>query len=84
MQASDASSSELTAVVDDLLNQLTTKFSAISADMISKSMLLMLALNAYCSDNIIVDEMSRRLDTLEATIQENARQSEAEDPKPQQ
>ena len=28
---------ELTAVVDDLLNQLTTKFSAISADMIAKS-----------------------------------------------
>ncbi|GAB7339214.1 hypothetical protein MBLNU457_5873t1 [Dothideomycetes sp. NU457] len=60
-------SSELTAVVDDLLNQLTTKFSAISADMISK-----------------MDEMSKRLDTLEATIQENARQAEAEEPKPEQ
>jgi len=38
----------------------------------------------YRPDDILVDEMSRRLDTLEATIQENARQSEAEDPKPQQ
>lgn len=53
---------ELTAVVDDLINQLTTKFSAISADMIAK-----------------MDEMSRRLDNLEATIQENARQSESDD-----
>lgn len=33
---------------------------------------------------ITVDEMSKRLDTLEATIQENARQAEAAEPKPEQ
>ncbi|KAF2126507.1 hypothetical protein P153DRAFT_297955, partial [Dothidotthia symphoricarpi CBS 119687] len=46
------SSSELAAVVDDLLNQLSTKFSTISGELLSK-----------------MDDMSRRLDNLEATIQ---------------
>ncbi|KAJ9629465.1 hypothetical protein H2203_001839 [Taxawa tesnikishii (nom. ined.)] len=54
---SDTAPAELTAVVDDLLNQLTTKFSNISSELISK-----------------MDEMSRRLDSLEATIQANAAQ----------
>ncbi|MCJ1298695.1 hypothetical protein MMC08_001485 [Hypocenomyce scalaris] len=43
---------ELTAVVDDLLNGLSTKFSAVSAEIFAK-----------------MDDMSRRLDTLEAAIQ---------------
>ncbi|CBX96506.1 hypothetical protein LEMA_P107710.1 [Plenodomus lingam JN3] len=45
-------SGELTAVVDDLLNQLNTKFTTISSELLSK-----------------MDDMSRRLDNLEATIQ---------------
>ncbi|EOA87422.1 hypothetical protein ACJQWK_10087 [Exserohilum turcicum] len=45
-------SGELTAVVDDLLNQLNTKFNSISSELLSK-----------------MDDMSRRLDNLEATIQ---------------
>ncbi|KAF2027459.1 hypothetical protein EK21DRAFT_71799 [Setomelanomma holmii] len=45
-------SGELAAVVDDLLNQLNTKFSTISSELLSK-----------------MDDMSRRLDNLEATIQ---------------
>ncbi|KAK5137242.1 hypothetical protein LTR08_000212 [Meristemomyces frigidus] len=50
-QASETAPSELVAVVDDLLNQLSTKFSNISGELIGK-----------------LDEMSRRLDNLEATI----------------
>ncbi|KAH6642078.1 heat shock factor binding protein 1-domain-containing protein [Boeremia exigua] len=46
------SSAELAAVVDDLLNQLNTKFTTISSDLLSK-----------------MDDMSRRLDNLEAQIQ---------------
>ncbi|OCK93180.1 uncharacterized protein K441DRAFT_148816 [Cenococcum geophilum 1.58] len=49
---SDTASSELTAVVDELLGQLSTKFSSISSELITK-----------------MDDMSRRLDNLEATIQ---------------
>ncbi|CAE7020618.1 hypothetical protein CFE70_002891 [Pyrenophora teres f. teres 0-1] len=44
-------SGELTAVVDDLLNQLNTKFTTISSELLSK-----------------MDDMSRRLDNLEATM----------------
>lgn len=45
-------SAELTAVVDDLLNQLNIKFTTISSELLSK-----------------MDDMSRRLDNLEASIQ---------------
>ncbi|KAF2786521.1 hypothetical protein K505DRAFT_368164 [Melanomma pulvis-pyrius CBS 109.77] len=48
----DTAASELTAVVDELLNQLNTKFSSISSELLSK-----------------MDDMSRRLDNLEATVQ---------------
>ncbi|KAF1921355.1 heat shock factor binding protein 1-domain-containing protein [Ampelomyces quisqualis] len=48
------SSSELAAVVDDLLSQLNTKFSTISSELLAK-----------------MDDMSRRLDNLEANIQAN-------------
>ncbi|KAF2453234.1 heat shock factor-binding protein [Lineolata rhizophorae] len=47
-----AAPAELTAVVDELLNQLSTKFSSVSSEIMEK-----------------MDEMSRRLDNLEATIQ---------------
>ncbi|KAJ4362323.1 hypothetical protein N0V83_010416 [Neocucurbitaria cava] len=46
------SSGELAVVVDDLLNQLNTKFSTISSELLAK-----------------MDDMSRRLDNLEATMQ---------------
>lgn len=55
---------ELTAVVEDLLNQLTTKFSTISSEMIAK-----------------MDDMSRRLDSLETIIQQNATQEGSEESK---
>ncbi|OAL46753.1 hypothetical protein IQ07DRAFT_590287 [Pyrenochaeta sp. DS3sAY3a] len=49
---SSEGSGELAAVVDDLLNQLNTKFTSISSELLAK-----------------MDDMSRRLDNLEATIQ---------------
>ncbi|KAF2196256.1 hypothetical protein GQ43DRAFT_476490 [Delitschia confertaspora ATCC 74209] len=52
--AGDTSTSELTAVVEELLGQLSTKFSSVSSELLSK-----------------MDDMSRRLDNLEATIQAN-------------
>ncbi|KAJ4405728.1 hypothetical protein N0V91_005035 [Didymella pomorum] len=52
LNTSTDSSAELAAVVDDLLNQLNTKFTTISSDLLSK-----------------MDDMSRRLDNLEAQIQ---------------
>lgn len=48
----ESAPSELVAQVDDLLNQLSSKFSNLSGEILGK-----------------MDEMSRRLDNLEATIQ---------------
>jgi len=45
---------ELSAVVDELLNSLTTKFNSVSSQIFSK-----------------LDDMSKRLDNLEATLQAN-------------
>ncbi|KAK1070192.1 hypothetical protein LTR74_004344 [Friedmanniomyces endolithicus] len=60
--ASDTAPSDLVAVVDDLLNQLSSKFSNLSGELIGK-----------------MDEMSRRLDNLEATIQAGNEQGGVED-----
>ncbi|KAI0201264.1 heat shock factor binding protein 1-domain-containing protein [Astrocystis sublimbata] len=51
-------SDELSAALEDLLNQLGTKFSSMSSDIFSK-----------------MDEMSRRLDTLEAALRANEEKS---------
>jgi len=48
----DKATAELSIVVDELLNQLSTKFAGISEELLSK-----------------MDDMSRRLDSLEASIQ---------------
>ncbi|TKA36868.1 hypothetical protein B0A54_12710 [Friedmanniomyces endolithicus] len=58
---SDTAPSDLVAVVDDLLNQLSSKFSNLSGELIGK-----------------MDEMSRRLDNLEATIQAGNEQGRTE------
>ncbi|KAI4757941.1 hypothetical protein E4T52_09894 [Aureobasidium sp. EXF-3400] len=61
-QGTEASPSEdLATVVDDLLSQLSTKFTNISSDLLTK-----------------MDEMSRRLDNLEASIQASARSQNEE------
>lgn len=51
----EGSSAELVAVVDDLINQLSSKFTNISKELLEK-----------------MDDMSRRLDALETTIQTGA------------
>ncbi|KAK5117764.1 hypothetical protein LTR85_008739 [Meristemomyces frigidus] len=57
-QLPETAPSELVAVVDDLLNQLGSKFSNISSE-------------------LIMDDMSRRLDNLEATIEAGNAQAQA-------
>jgi len=71
LNTSTDSSAELAAVVDDLLNQLNTKFTTISSDLLSKSKFPLPSNRAdYGSaDDLTVDDMSRRLDNLEAQIQ---------------
>ncbi|KAM0722356.1 hypothetical protein Q7P37_001797 [Cladosporium fusiforme] len=59
--APDNQPAELVQVVDDLLNQLNSKFSTISSELIEK-----------------MDEMSRRLDNLEANIQTSNAQGESD------
>jgi heat shock factor-binding protein 1 len=54
MKESGNSSEELTAVVEDLLNSLSTKFTGVSNEIFAK-----------------MDEMSRRLDNLEAALKAN-------------
>jgi len=54
VHTSEEASAELSAVVDQLLNDLTDKFKRLSDEVFAK-----------------MDEMSRRLDNLEASIQTN-------------
>ncbi|RMX80420.1 hypothetical protein D0869_07563 [Hortaea werneckii] len=71
-EPSGTAPSELVTVVDDLLAQLQTKFSNVSAKL--KDLIADL--------KTTVDEMSRRLDNLEATIQaSNAPPSNEEESK---
>ena len=56
------------AVVDDFLNQLGTKFSNISGELIGKRTAHVDLIIHASADKRPVDEMSRRLDNLEATI----------------
>ena len=68
--SSETAPSELVAVVDDLLNQLSTKFSNISGELIGKRTAHLISSSNFRldTDGHAVDEMSRRLDNLEATI----------------
>ncbi len=71
LNTSTDSSAELAAVVDDLLNQLNTKFTTVSSDLLSKSKSIIYCTHFVYSaaDSLQVDDMSRRLDNLEAQIQ---------------
>ena len=66
-------------MVDDLLNQLTSKFSNLSGEILGKSEGNVPSghwrIALICG---IVDEMSRRLDSLEAAIQVGNAKSEEE------
>ena len=63
---------ELSVVIDDLLNQLGTKFNTISEELLGKSMMTHLPSIKVHESRLTmfpVDEMSRRLDNLESAIQ---------------
>ncbi|THY97059.1 hypothetical protein D6C92_03601 [Aureobasidium pullulans] len=57
----ESGSDDVATVVDDLLNQLSNKFTTISSELLTK-----------------MDEMSRRLDNLESSIQASARSQNEE------
>jgi heat shock factor-binding protein 1 len=68
-------------VVDDLLNQLTNKFSTMSSELIEKSKFAygqVANRSVEEADMGEVDEMSRRLDNLEATIQASNKQTDSD------
>lgn len=54
-------------MVDELLDGLTTKFSTVSAEIFAKSKCGALAVRLHAKLPA-VDDMSRRLDNLEATV----------------
>jgi heat shock factor-binding protein 1 len=58
-------------VVDELLNSLSNKFAGVSSEIFAKSITPSLGLLSQRLISDIVDEMSRRLDNLEATLQDN-------------
>jgi heat shock factor-binding protein 1 len=69
----DASApAELSVVVDELLNSLSNKFAGVSSEIFAKSRFTPSHARAVTVDKFRVDEMSRRLDNLEATLQANA------------
>ncbi|RYP65390.1 hypothetical protein DL771_008335 [Monosporascus sp. 5C6A] len=61
-----SSSEELTIVVEDLLNSLSSKFAGVSSEIFAK-----------------MDEMSKRLDNLEAALQANQESSPSSSSKSQ-
>jgi heat shock factor-binding protein 1 len=70
-----SASAELSAVVDELLNSLSNKFAGVSSEIFAKSKhwieagtMVEVDANIYTT----VDEMSRRLDNLEATLQSSS------------
>ena len=72
-------STELAAVVDELLNSLSNKFAGVSSEIFAKSKFQylrhLLAVFVRLSQLLttpLVDEMARRLDNLEATLQNNS------------
>ncbi|KAL5329018.1 hypothetical protein ACEPPN_002527 [Leptodophora sp. 'Broadleaf-Isolate-01'] len=72
--AGDATApAELSAVVDELLNSLSNKFAGVSSEIFAKSKhpIHSIPFGDTQPDNLAVDEMSRRLDNLEATLQSN-------------
>ncbi|KAI5203308.1 hypothetical protein E4T39_04167 [Aureobasidium subglaciale] len=78
--APESSSEDLATVVDDLLAQLSTKFANISSDLLSKSEDTCRIASLLSKElmSFTVDEMSRRLDNLETSIQASARSQNEE------
>lgn len=69
-------------MVDDLLNQLSSKFSNMSSELIGKSTKIYIwpaNPEPFKTDARKVDEMSRRLDALEASIHGSGAQGKDEE-----
>ncbi|CEF82936.1 unnamed protein product [Fusarium graminearum] len=84
--ASDDARADVTAAVEELLNSLSNKFAGVSSEIFAKS-------KPVCSPPSIskcptltlllqVDEMSRRLDNLEAALQESNKPKDGSANKP--
>ncbi|UPK94843.1 hypothetical protein LCI18_005778 [Fusarium solani-melongenae] len=58
--SSDDARADVTAAVEELLNSLSNKFAGVSSEIFAKS-----------KSSARMDEMSRRLDNLEAALQES-------------
>jgi heat shock factor-binding protein 1 len=75
VQSPDDTRQELTAQIDELLNTLSNKFSGVSSEIFakSKSNLWIAGTCETVLTNVAyeVDEMSRRLDNLEAQLKTN-------------
>jgi heat shock factor-binding protein 1 len=70
-----SASAELSAVVDELLNSLSNKFAGVSSEIFAKSKRWIEAgtmVEVEANIWLTVDEMSRRLDNLEATLQSSS------------
>ena len=61
-------SEELRVMVDDLLNDLSNKFNAVASEITAKSKFSRPAAKAFSDDSLSVDDMSRRIDNLEASM----------------
>lgn len=72
MPIEDNATTDLIKAVDELLDQLRTKFMTSSEEMLAKSMI---SLNHQIVQEImcVVDDMSRRLDNLEASLRADDR-----------
>lgn len=71
-QTNDDARGDLSAQLDELLNSLSNKFAGVSSEIFAKSMLYGSKLHlSMPTNNTPVDEMSRRLDNLEAQLMAN-------------
>lgn len=72
MPIEDNATTDLIKAVDELLDQLRTKFMTSSEEMLAKSMI---SQNSQIVQEImcVVDDMSRRLDNLEASLRADDR-----------
>ena len=70
-QEQDTGANDIVKAVDQLLNEMGPKFAKVSSEIFERSASLIFRHGALQSetDHVLVDEMSRRLDEMEAAIQ---------------
>jgi heat shock factor-binding protein 1 len=67
VKAGEDARQELTTQLEDLLNTLSNKFAGVSSEIFAKSMFIVTCCASPIS-YVTVDEMSRRLDSLESQL----------------